>query len=151
LSNWRILLDRTLRGLAELKRQGQPAPEWVLGGGTALMLYANHRLSRDIDVFIDDPQYLALLSPDVTDVWNCNAWDKAAHYLKLEYPEGEIDFIVTHSISELPPCHPLDFRAATVHARDRPDRPPVRFQAHHPGRADGGDRPQEDALPRDHA
>jgi hypothetical protein len=103
LSNWRILLDRALRGLAELKRQGQPAPEWTLGGGTALMLHANHRLSRDIDAFIDDPQHLASLSPDVTDVWNCNAWDKAAHYLKLEYPEGEIDFIVTHSISGLPP------------------------------------------------
>lgn len=103
MSNWRILLDRTFRGLSELKRQGMPVPEWVLGGGTALMLAADHRLSRDIDVFIDDPQYLALLSPDVTDVWNCDAWDKAAHYLKLKYPEGEIDFIVTHSVSGLQP------------------------------------------------
>ena len=66
MSNWRILLDRALRGLAELKRQGLPAPEWTLGGGTALMLHANHRLSRDIDAFIDDPQYLALLSPETT-------------------------------------------------------------------------------------
>jgi hypothetical protein len=103
LSNWRRLLDRTLQGLAELKRQGQPVPDWVLGGGTALMVFADHRLSRDIDAFIDDPQYLALLSPETTDVWKCSAWDRAAHYLKLKYPEGEVDFIVTAPISSLPP------------------------------------------------
>jgi hypothetical protein len=103
LSNWLQLLDRILQGLAELARQGQPVPDWVLGGGTALMIFADHRLSRDIDVFIDDPQYLALLSPETTDVWKCSAWDRAAHYLKLKYPEGEIDFIVSAPISWLPP------------------------------------------------
>jgi hypothetical protein len=103
LSNWHQLLDRTLQGLAELERQGQPVPDWVLGGGTALMIFADHRLSRDVDAFIDDPQYLALLSPETTDVWKCSSWDRAAHYLKLKYPEGEIDFLVTTPISSLPP------------------------------------------------
>ncbi|MGA7803771.1 nucleotidyl transferase AbiEii/AbiGii toxin family protein [Bradyrhizobium sp.] len=103
MSDWRRLLDRTLQGLAELERQGNPRPDWVLGGGTALMVFADHRLSRDIDAFIDDPQHLALLSPETTDVWNCTAWDRAAHYLKLKYPEGEIDFVVTAQISSLPP------------------------------------------------
>jgi hypothetical protein len=102
LSNWRQLLDRTVQGLAELERQGQPVPHWVLGGGTALMILAGHRLSKDIDAFIDDPQYLALLSPETTDVWKCSAWDRAAHYLKLKYAEGEIDFLVTTPISSLP-------------------------------------------------
>jgi hypothetical protein len=101
LSGWRSLLGRTLDGLSDLAQQGQPVPDWVLGGGTALMLHANHRFSRDIDAFIDDPQYLALLSPETTDVWNCNDWDKAAHYLKLRYSEGEIDFIVSGAISNL--------------------------------------------------
>lgn len=101
MSGWRKLLGRTLNGLSDLKQQGQPVPDWVLGGGTALMLYTDHRLSRDIDVFIDDPQYLAWLSPDTTDVWNCTDWDKAAHYLKLRYPEGEIDFIVSGTLSDL--------------------------------------------------
>jgi len=103
LSGWRRLLGRTLDGLSDLERQGQPVPDWVLGGGTALMLYANHRFSRDIDAFVDDPQYLAALSPETTDVWNCDDWDKAAHYLKLRYPEGEIDFIVSGAISRLDP------------------------------------------------
>jgi hypothetical protein len=101
LSAWRRLLSRTLDGLSDLEQQGEPVPDWVLGGGTALMLHANHRLSRDIDAFIDDPQYLALLSPETTDVWNCTDWDKAAHYLKLKYPEGEVDFIVGGVISDL--------------------------------------------------
>jgi hypothetical protein len=103
LSNWRQLLDRTLQGLAELARQGRPVPDWVLGGGTALMVFADHRLSWDIDAFIDDPQYLALLSPETADVWKCSAWYRAAHYLKLKFPEGEVDFIVTAAISSLPP------------------------------------------------
>lgn len=103
MSGWRRLLGRTLDRLSDLKQQGQSAPDWVLGGGTALMLYANHRFSRDIDAFIDDPQYLALLSPDTTDVWNCTDWDKAAHYLKLRYPEGEIDFIVSGALTDLDP------------------------------------------------
>ncbi|WP_316232985.1 nucleotidyl transferase AbiEii/AbiGii toxin family protein [Bradyrhizobium sp. SZCCHNPS2010] len=101
MSAWRRLLGRTLDGLSDLERQGQPVLDWVLGGGTALMLHANHRLSRDIDAFIDDPQYLALLSPETADVWNCTDWDKAAHYLKLRYPEGEIDFIVSGALSDL--------------------------------------------------
>jgi hypothetical protein len=67
------------------------------------MVFADHRFSRDIDAFIDDPQYLALLSPETTDVWKCSAWDRAAHYLKLKYPDGEVDFIVTAAISSLPP------------------------------------------------
>ena len=95
MSNWRLLLSRTVTGLEQLKQQGRAVPEWVLGGGTALMLHANHRLSKDIDAFIDDPQYLGMMSPKVTEVWGCRAWDETAHYLKLKYAEGEIDFIVS--------------------------------------------------------
>lgn len=103
MNNWRLLLSRTITGLEQLKQQGQAIPEWVLGGGTALMLHANHRLSKDIDAFIDDPQYLGTMSPKVTEVWNCRTWDETAHYLKLIYAEGEIDFIVSGPLSGLSP------------------------------------------------
>lgn len=103
MSGWLRLLGRTLDGLSDLQQQRRPVPDWALGGGTALMLYASHRFSRDIDAFIDDPQHLALLSPDTTDVWNCADWDKAAHYLKLRYPEGEIDFIVSGALTDVAP------------------------------------------------
>ena len=84
MSNWRLLLSRTVTGLEQLEQQGQAVPEWVLGGGTALMLHANHRLSKDIDAFIDDPQYLGIMSPKVTEAWSCRTWDETAHYFALK-------------------------------------------------------------------
>lgn len=32
---------------------------------------------------------------------NCTDWDKTAHYLKLRYPEGEIDFIVSGALTNV--------------------------------------------------
>jgi len=68
------------------------------------MIHSGHRLSKDIDAFIDDPQYITLLSPRLggEDIWLCEAYDETGHYLKLVYPEGEIDFIVSGSITDLP-------------------------------------------------
>jgi hypothetical protein len=79
-------------------------PDWRLGGGTGLMVHIGHRISKDIDAFIDDPQYLTLLSPRLSgeDAWACEAYEEAAHYLKLVFPEGEIDFIVAAMITGLP-------------------------------------------------
>jgi hypothetical protein len=68
------------------------------------MVHIGHRISKDIDAFIDDPQYLTLLSPRLSgeDAWTCEAYEEAAHYLKLVFPEGEIDFIVAAMITGLP-------------------------------------------------
>ena len=40
---------------------------WSLGGGTVLMLRIHHRRSKDIDIFIGNPQLLGLFNPRVTD------------------------------------------------------------------------------------
>ena len=103
MSPWERLLHRTITGLGDLRRAGQPVPDWVLGGGTALMIHAGHRISKDIDAFIHDPQYLSFLSPRLAGeaVWGCGAFNEAAHYLKLIFPEGEIDFIVAAAITDL--------------------------------------------------
>ncbi len=60
------------------------------------MLHAGHRLSKDIDAFITDPQHLTFLSPRLAgeDTWACDTYAEEANHLKLVYPEGEIDFIV---------------------------------------------------------
>ena len=126
MASWRRLLSRAIIGLEQLEQKGQPVPGWILGGGTALMLHSHHRLSKDIDAFIEDPQYLGIMSPDVTNVWNCRTWDKAAHYLKLEYAEGEIDFIVSSPLSDL---------ATTFHEVDLTDLPArrkVTIEIEHP-------------------
>jgi hypothetical protein len=67
------------------------------------MIHAGHRLSKDIDAFITDPQYLPILSPRLggEDVWACETYYEAANHLKLVYPEGEIDFIVAAPITGL--------------------------------------------------
>lgn len=68
------------------------------------MIHTGHRLSKDIDAFIDDPQYLSFLSPRLgrEAVWDCDAFDEAAHHLRLIFAEGEIDFIVAAAITDLP-------------------------------------------------
>lgn len=100
---WRLLLGRTVSGLAGLRAKGHPVPDWVLGGGTALMIHTGHRLSKDIDAFIDDPQALTFLSPRLggEGVWRCETYSEAANHLKLVYPEGEIDFIVAPAVTGL--------------------------------------------------
>jgi Nucleotidyl transferase AbiEii toxin, Type IV TA system len=67
------------------------------------MLHAHHRMSKDIDAFITDPQFLPALSPRLAgeDVWNCDTYAEAASHLKLVYPEGEIDFIVAAPVTDL--------------------------------------------------
>jgi hypothetical protein len=67
------------------------------------MIHTGHRLSKDIDAFITDPQYISILSPRLAgeDVWACDTYDEAANHLKLIYPEGEIDFIVAAPITGL--------------------------------------------------
>jgi hypothetical protein len=75
----------------------------VLGGGTALMIHAGHRISKDIDAFIEDPQHLPFLSPRLAGegVWGCEAYEESANHLKLIFPEGEIDFIVASRLTNL--------------------------------------------------
>ena len=70
------------------------------------MLHAGHRLSKDIDAFITDPQYLSILSPRLEgeDIWACDTYAEAANHLKLVHPEGEIDFIVATSVTDLVPA-----------------------------------------------
>jgi hypothetical protein len=69
------------------------------------MLRLGHRASKDVDIFFTDPQYLPHLSPRLGGeaIWQCSNYDEAGHYLKLRYPEGEIDFIVTADVSSIPP------------------------------------------------
>ncbi|CAN7714766.1 nucleotidyl transferase AbiEii/AbiGii toxin family protein [Rhizobium sp. LjRoot258] len=49
--------------MESLKKSNVAPQDWTLGGGTALMLHHQHRMSQDIDIFIDDAQYLAFLPP----------------------------------------------------------------------------------------
>lgn len=107
MSDWTWLLHKTFEGLRKLDERGSPVPRWVLGGGTSLMIAFQHRLSKDIDAFIDDPQYLSYLDPGMgaEGIWGCEEWDRQSNYLKLIYDHGEIDFIVAPTITQIAPSH----------------------------------------------
>jgi hypothetical protein len=63
-----------------------------------------HRLSKDIDIFIDNPEFLGYLNPRLSDVAEALTTDyvEDTEYLKLRFPEGEIDFVVAAPLSEKP-------------------------------------------------
>lgn len=58
---WQELLRHAYTLIDEIDQHGSKDPLWTLGGGTVLMLRYGHRLSKDIDLFVPDPQYLGFV------------------------------------------------------------------------------------------
>lgn len=52
---WQALLPHALTLMASLDKQFDQ-PWWTFGGGTVRMLRIGHRQSKDIDLFVPDPQ-----------------------------------------------------------------------------------------------
>ncbi len=79
-------------------------PVWTFGGGTVLMLRLNHRYSRDIDLFVPDPQYLGHVTPRLSDAAEnlTTEYVEAAEYVKLLMPTGEIDIVVGQPLTDQP-------------------------------------------------
>lgn len=115
MQGWEQLLERAMGGIDALAEAGTPLPWWTFGGGTALMVQFQHRNSKDIDLFIADGQYITMLSPRLggEEIWNCPDYDEQAHYLKLKYDEGEIDFIVSAPVTDKP-MGTFNFRNWTI-------------------------------------
>jgi hypothetical protein len=114
-TQWDALLRRALASIQTLEDSGFALRYWTFGGGTVLMLRLDHRDSKDIDLFVTDPQVLGYLSPRLAGetVWNTDDYDESANALKLRYNEGEIDIIVAASISDLAP-EPYAFDGSQV-------------------------------------
>ena len=56
MDNSEVLLERAIRSLEEANISENL---WAVGGGTVLSSVYGHRLSKDIDIFISEPQLLA--------------------------------------------------------------------------------------------
>lgn len=76
--------------------------EWALGGGTALSLYLNHRVSFDVDIFLEHPRALKELITNTKIKQITPDWEYPGNYLKLILSEGEIDFILASNVTETP-------------------------------------------------
>jgi len=104
LKIWERLFQHAIELIESVPGAGIPINDWSFGGGTVLMRRYRHRISKDIDIFLDDPQFLGCLTPRLND----NAeqltqnYDEQSGYLKLYLPEGEIDFIVAGPLTHQP-------------------------------------------------
>lgn len=68
------------------------------------MLRYGHRRSKDIDIFVPDPQYLGFVTPRLSDLAESIAPDyvEGAGYVKLIRAEGEIDFVASSNLTDDP-------------------------------------------------
>jgi predicted nucleotidyltransferase component of viral defense system len=104
LKIWETLFQRALVLIDSVGKAGITLADWSFGGGTVLMRRYRHRFSKDIDIFIPSPQYLNYLSPHLNDTAEAMTGDYTlqAEYLKLQFPEGEIDFVVSAPLTQDP-------------------------------------------------
>ena len=101
---WQGLLGHAFRLIDEIGAHGVTDPFWTFGGGTVLMLRYQHRRSKDIDIFVPDPQYLGFVSPRLSAVAETISADyvEGAGYVKLIRAEGEIDFVAASNLTAAP-------------------------------------------------
>lgn len=101
---WQTLLPQAFILIDEIARLGTPDPFWTFGGGTVLMLRHQHRMSKDIDIFVPDPQYLGFVSPRLSDAAENVSQDyvEGPGFVKLLRPEGEIDFVASPNLTAQP-------------------------------------------------
>lgn len=95
METWERLFERAMACLDSIPQAQVSLPRWTFGGGTALRLQLQHRDSHDIDIFLEGPQWLSVLSPRLNDIVEtlCQDYEENAQFVKLVMPEGEVDFI----------------------------------------------------------
>jgi hypothetical protein len=106
-SQWDVLFRIALSIIDKTSAAIDASIPWTVGGGTALMLQIGHRQSHDIDIFVEDPQWLALFNPE-TQGYDCEIVPHGysgdgASFLKIAFGDvGEIDFIVGAGLTKEP-------------------------------------------------
>jgi hypothetical protein len=73
------------------------------GGGTVLMFRYGHRLSKDIDIFVPDPQYLGYVTPRLSDTAASlteEPTEMPGSFVKLQFEEAEVDFVAAPNLTD---------------------------------------------------
>lgn len=104
LKAWELLFRRALEIVDSVAASGTRFDDWSFGGGTVLMRRYHHRASKDVDIFVPDPQYLGYVSPRLNDTAESltSKYLESANSVKLFFPEGEIDFIASAPLTRDP-------------------------------------------------
>jgi predicted nucleotidyltransferase component of viral defense system len=84
-----------------------PSTAWSWGGGTVLSIYYfRHRMSFDLDIFVNDPQWFAYLSPKwyIDDTQNLSTdYEETANHIKLKTDSGiKIDILLSPNLMKAP-------------------------------------------------
>lgn len=118
---WTALFPHALNLMAHLEREASNIA-WSFGGGTVLMLRINHRASKDIDLFVPDPQCLGYVNPRLSDAAESitTDYEENAEFIKLHLPAGEIDIVVGTPLTEQP-FELVDYGGRVIRA-PRPSR-----------------------------
>lgn len=127
-SQWQRLMDLTLQAFDSVVPEGGPAPSWTFGGGTSLAIDLQHRISYDLDAFVDSARVIQSLVPVRNETtrricWNSETgradFNYPGHYLKLIVKGvGEIDFLGASTILA-DATAPFLFEGRTI-SRERP-------------------------------
>jgi len=113
--SWKQILASAVTIFDDLESKGFGSPDVVIGGGTVLMFRFEHRLSKDIDFFMHDVQWLSLLTPrlnDTTAAMTTNYLEQGSG-LKLVLPHGDIDFVVSGPVTDAGAIDRLEFMGHT--------------------------------------
>jgi hypothetical protein len=104
LNRWEGLFQRALVVIDSVRKLGIPVDDWTFRGGTVLMRRHRHRLSKDIDIFINDPQFLGYLTPRLSPTAESltTNYIEDHNYVKLVFSEGEIDFVAAPPLTTKP-------------------------------------------------
>jgi hypothetical protein len=103
VESWKPILSSAVAILDDLDRRGFGSPDLTLDGGTVLMLRLGHRLSKDIDLFLTDVRWLALLTPRLNDFSASLTGDyvEQSNSVKLVLAVGDIDFIAAAPVTRV--------------------------------------------------
>ena len=100
---WKSLFEKGINLINSVKI---PSNKWSFGGGTALYVFWKcPRVSKDLDFFLTDVQWLTYLTPRLNDLADslCGGnYVEQANFVKLILDEGDIDFIVAPWLTEKP-------------------------------------------------
>ena len=101
---WKSLFRDACDIFDDLEQRGFGKAPFSLGGGTVLMLRFKHRLSKDIDLFGYDAQWLALLSPRLNDraAALASGYSEQANTVKIVTARGDIDFVIAGDVVAAP-------------------------------------------------
>ena len=99
-NSWKQVVKSAFSLFQKVEEKGFGPPPFSLGGGTVLMFRFQHRLSKDIDFFGYDAQWLSLLTPRLNDFAATMATDyvEQANGIKIVMPHGDIDFIISADV-----------------------------------------------------